>query len=114
MSLILCKARLSAIWLRQRTLNGSALQDLEQGKIAPLRAASALWGYDPVLLREARQVYTANALLLCGLAAYFYMWCQGRVAIKERPGFPSERYHPTVPSIRKLPLVRLVIRLPGL
>eukprot|EP00438_Fugacium_kawagutii_P029532 Skav228087 [mRNA] locus=scaffold913:403566:406172:+ [translate_table: standard] len=79
----------------------------------PLRSSTSLWGFDSLLIKEARQIYTANALLLFGIAAFFFMWCQGRMAIKEHPGMPSERHRPTAPSIWKLPAIRLLIGLPG-
>eukprot|EP00438_Fugacium_kawagutii_P031296 Skav201234 [mRNA] locus=scaffold4162:233341:238470:+ [translate_table: standard] len=79
----------------------------------PLRSSGTPWALLSLLLREARQVYTANSLLMFSVASYLILWMLGRFAMLEHPAPPDQEQFPEAPSIWRLSPLVLLAALPG-
>eukprot|EP00438_Fugacium_kawagutii_P002074 Skav230758 [mRNA] locus=scaffold4515:66690:68417:+ [translate_table: standard] len=79
----------------------------------PLRSSQEPWGFSSLLVKEARQVYTANALLCFAVAVHVLLWIQGRAAVTEHPDPPDPVRHPNAPSIWRLAVMTLLDALPA-
>ena len=76
----------------------------------PLRSALDLWGIGGLDVREGRQIGTANILLHFAVMFHVVMWLKGRWQTLEHP---KEPFDANFASIWKLPLIRLLLGLPG-
>lgn len=76
----------------------------------PLRSATELWGLRSLRLRELKQVVFGNTLLIFVVEIMIQLAVSGGFGALEHPAEPDEDH---LPSIFKLPLVRLLKRLPG-
>eukprot|EP00438_Fugacium_kawagutii_P023838 Skav212423 [mRNA] locus=scaffold202:148776:151259:+ [translate_table: standard] len=79
----------------------------------PLRSSSEPWGFKALLIKEARQLYAANALLFFAIAVHLLQWAQGRAAITEHPEPPDPERFPTAPSIWRLAVMAILDHLPA-
>lgn len=80
----------------------------------PLRTAASPWTLISLLLREARQVYAANSLLMFSIAAFIIQWMLGKYAMLEHPAPPDPERFPNAPSIWNLSVLDLLTKLPGI
>ena len=76
----------------------------------PVRAADQLWGLDCLSLRELRDVCMGNLLLCFSLLSMLQLSICGGAGVLEHPAEPADE---TMPSIWRLALVHLLLRLPG-
>lgn len=76
----------------------------------PVRSAQHLWGLPELALRELEHVIDGNILLGFCLESVLSLAVQGMTGIVEHPAEPEGN---DLPSIWKLPLVQLILTLPG-
>ena len=77
----------------------------------PVRSAQDLWGLTSLGLREIDQVIDGNVLLGFCLLALGELALQARAGILEHPAEPADE---SMPSIWKLPIVQVLLGLPGM
>ena len=77
----------------------------------PLRSAVDLWSLEGLAVREQEQVFVANTLLGFSLHFQFIMWLRGRWAGLEHPKEPD---NPSYAAIWRLPIVQMMLQLPGM
>ena len=77
----------------------------------PVRSAHDLWGLPSLGLREIDQVIDGNVLLGFCLLALGELALQARAGILEHPAEPDDE---SMPSIWKLPIVQVLLGLPGM
>ena len=77
----------------------------------PLRTDSSLWGMQSLSMREEKQVDVGSRLLTFCLTFLLIMWLKGRWFVLEHPREPLAL---GAPAIWKLPLVQLLMALPGI
>jgi hypothetical protein len=77
----------------------------------PVRSAHDLWGLPSFALRELAQVIDGNVLLGFCLRALGELALQARAGILEHPAEPDGE---STPSIWKLPIVQVLLGLPGM
>ena len=96
-------------WSRVRAVGHSTV-----GTIKPrvLRNLDFLWGFESAAIRELRQLLTGNTLLGFSLAAMVELAATGGYGIVEHPGEPEDL--PQAASIWRLPLLLLMMQLPGM
>ena len=75
----------------------------------PLRSATDLWGLRSLSQRELKQVVFGNTLLIFVVEIMIQLAVLGGLGALEHPAEPDEVH---LPSIFKLPLVRLLKQLP--
>ena len=102
-------------WSRVRNANQAT--DAHSGSQPPgylprvLRDEVFLWGFECLALRELRQVNTGNSLLCFSLEALLETALVGSVGLLEHPAEPTDLEGAA--SIWKLPLVQVLLALPG-
>ena len=69
-----------------------------------------LWGFLSLTLRELSDVQVGNDLLGFTLLAFIYLFLCGRSGVVEHPAMPEDE---TAASIWRLPIVQLILQLPG-
>eukprot|EP00435_Cladocopium_sp_Y103_P063215 s993_g24.t2 len=77
----------------------------------PVRSAEELWGLSSLRLRELCQVFVGNELLAFCLLALGELAIQARAGLVEHPAEPEAA---EAPSIWRLPLVQVLLGLPGM
>ena len=77
----------------------------------PVRSAQDLWGLPSLALRELAQVIDGNVLLGFCLRALGELALQARAGILEHPAEPDDE---GMPSVWKLPIVQVLLGLPGM
>lgn len=84
----------------------------KQGRTGPrpLRSADELWGFWSLSLREKRQILDGHRLLAFSIICMILLDEVDGAGILEHPAEPSD---PACPSIWKLPLIELLLALPG-
>eukprot|EP00435_Cladocopium_sp_Y103_P029735 s3624_g7.t1 len=97
-------------WSVARSKQDASMQ--LQGRRGPraVRSAAELWGYTSLSLREKRQVLDGHRLLAFSIMAMLLLHHTDGFGIVEHPDEPLEE---DAPSIWKLPLMRLLLCLPG-
>ena len=76
----------------------------------PVRSADDLWGLLSLSLRELDAVMEGNVLLSFCIEAIFALAMMGRQGLLEHPAEPDEE---NAPSIWKIPIVQLLMRMPN-
>jgi hypothetical protein len=71
-----------------------------------------LWGFESVSVRELTQLLIGNCLLGFSFAAMIELSATGGFGLLEHPAEPDDL--PTAASIWRLPLLRLILQLPGM
>ena len=100
-----------ATWSKARAVQHSAERmDLHRRLPRPVRSAMHLWGLSALAIRELEQVIDSNVLLGFCLESILSLAVQGMTGIVEHPAEPEGD---DFPSIWKLPLVHLILTLPG-
>ena len=86
--------------------------DSDQGKKGPrvVREGDGMWGMISLALRELADVRVGNDLLGFTLTAFLFLFCTGNMGIV---GHPAEPPDADDASIWRLPLVTVLLRLPG-
>jgi hypothetical protein len=97
-------------WSAARGKVDQAMQ--RQGKTGPrpIRSAEDLWGFWSLSLREKRQIMDGHKLLAFSIICMILLDEVDGSGILEHPAEPSD---PGSPSIWKLPLIQLLLALPG-
>ena len=85
-------------------------EEIDYAGPRPVRLAEALWGLNDLAPREERQVHVANVLLLFTILLQLYCWIAGRWFVLEHPKEPDPAEYA---SIWRLPIMRLLLGLPG-
>ena len=102
-------------WSRVRNVKADAadlLADHPQQQLPRvLRDEGQLWGYSCLAIRELKQVNTGNCLLCFSLEALLETALAGSVGLLEHPAEPTDLEGSA--SIWKLPLVQVLMQLPG-
>ena len=88
----------------------NAISALHQRAPRPLRSWDRLWGLDSLSLREADQVDVGNELLLFSLSLMFELALAQRTGVLEHPREPADE---AKPSIWRLPIIRVLLQMPG-
>ena len=100
-----------ATWSKARAVQQKAADSRQRRRMPrPVRSAQHLWGLPALALRELEQVTDGNVLLGFCLESIISLAVQGMTGIIEHPAEPDEV---EAPSIWKLPLVQLILTLPG-
>lgn len=100
-----------ATWSKARAVQSETAQKTLRHRLPrPVRSALHLWGLPELALRELEQVIDGNVLLGFCLEAILALAVQGMTGIVEHPAEPEGS---DFPSIWKLPLVNLILALPG-
>ena len=100
-----------ATWSKARAVQPCSDQiDPRRRLPRPVRSAVHLWGLPELALRELDQVIGGNVLLGFCLESILSLAVQGMTGIVEHPAEPEGD---DFPSIWKLPLVQLILTLPG-
>ena len=96
-------------WSRARAVGHEAI-----GHFKPrvLRDMEFLWGFESVSVRELTQLLIGNCLLGFSFAAMIELAATGGFGLLEHPAEPDDL--PTAASIWRLPLLRLILQLPGM
>ena len=97
-------------WSIARGKEDSSLQ--AKGRRGPraIRTREFLWGLRSLSLREMKQIHDGHILLGFSLHAMMLLAMADGLGILEHPGEPAEE---SAASIWRLPLVQLLLRLPG-
>ena len=88
----------------------NAISALHRRAPRPLRSWDRLWGLDSLSLREAEQVDVGNELLLFSLSLMFELALAQRTGVLEHPREPADE---AKPSIWRLPIIRVLLQMPG-
>ena len=82
------------------------------GRTGPrvIRTLHKLWGFDSLSLREMKQIMDGHLLLGFSVYAMVLLYFSGGAGVLEHPGEPSD---PDAASIWRLPLMKLLLQLPG-
>ena len=103
-------------WSRAREIDIKETESGEHGDACRgprvLRDLSALWGFDCVSIRELQQLLTGNCLLGFSLAAMIELAATVGFGLLEHPAEPDDL--PKAAAIWRLPLLKLMLRLPGM
>jgi len=85
---------------------------MRQGRTGPrpIRSAQELWGFWSLSLKEKRQILDGHRLLAFSLLCMILLDQVDGAGILEHPSEPAD---PDSPSIWKLPLIDLLLKLPG-
>ena len=75
-----------------------------------IRTLHHLWGLDSLSIKEMRQIMDGHLLLGFSIYAMVLLSTTGGTGVLEHPGEPEE---PEAASIWRLPLMGLILRLPG-
>ena len=96
-------------WSRARAVGHEAI-----GHFKPrvLRDMEFLWGFESVSVRELTQLLIGNCLLGLSFAAMIELSATGGFGLLEHPAEPDDL--PSAASIWRLPLLRLILQLPGM
>ncbi len=86
------------------------LADAPRGGPRPVRTQQQPWALPSLSLREIRQVLFGNVLLTFALEMLALLGLQGGFGVIEHPAEPEDL---SLPSIFRLPLVRLLLGIPG-
>eukprot|EP00438_Fugacium_kawagutii_P013232 Skav201218 [mRNA] locus=scaffold651:410639:411970:- [translate_table: standard] len=78
----------------------------------PVRASTSPWGNWVLSLRELAQVIDGNTLMFFAIRALLELHARGGVGIVEHPAEPED--DPTCATVWKTPLMRALLRCPGL
>ena len=97
-----------ATWSRARSVQSAPVAARRLPR--PVRSASQLWGLSSLALRELATVSEGNDFLGFCLEAMTALAVQSMTGILEHPAEPPEE---EFPSIWKLPIVQLLLSLPG-
>lgn len=99
-----------ATWSKARAVHLHAAECGHKRHPRPVRSSTELWGLDALTIRELVQVCDGNNLLGFCLEALVRLAALSRTGILEHPAEPDAE---ELPSIWKLPVLQLILALPG-
>ena len=97
-------------WSAARGKMDKLMQSQGRSGPRPIRSATELWGFWSLSLREKRQIMDGHKLLAFSIICMVLLEEAEGCGILEHPAEPSD---PESPSIWKLPLMELLLTLPG-
>ena len=97
-------------WSAARGKMDMTMQSQGRSGPRPLRSAADLWGFWSLSLREKRQILDGHRLLAFSITCMTLLDAVDGAGILEHPAEPAD---PDSPSIWKLPLIELLLTLPG-
>lgn len=94
------------------TWSRARYHELENGGRGPrpLRSSSELWGLSSLRLKELLQIIFGNTLLTFAVELMVILAIKGGFGALEHPAEPPELH---MPSIFRLPIMKLLLKLPG-
>ena len=97
-------------WSAARGKTDASMAQLGRTGPRPIRSAAELWGFWSLSIREKRQILDGHRLLAFSLICMMLLEQVDGSGVLEHPSEPAD---PLSPSIWKLPLMILLLQLPG-